>query len=141
MNPIENDYIMVWKEDDIIMVIFKSDIVLDTDGAMESVKLRKTLTTDKDYPMLVDIRNIKNATKEARKYMGSDEAGEGVSKAAIIIDSNFSAVIGNLFLTLNKPKTPTKLFGEKSVAIKWLKEPLNGISQKKIHFIHNLILV
>ncbi|HXA02519.1 MAG TPA: hypothetical protein VNW99_11065 [Cytophagaceae bacterium] len=56
--------------------------------------------------------------------MGSKEAGERISKAAIIIDSNFSMVIGNLFLTLNKPEAPAKLFTEKSTAVKWLNEPL-----------------
>jgi hypothetical protein len=123
-NVKENQYAIVWKEDEIIMAVFKSDINLDLEGALEAVKLRKTLTTDKDYPMLVDIRNIKGANKEAREYMGSKDAAEGVSKAAIIIDSNFSMYIGNLFLALNKPEAPTKLFTEKSAAVKWLNEPL-----------------
>lgn len=119
----ENPYIIVWEEGGIIMGVFKSDIILDLEGARQAVKLRKTLTKNKEYPLLADIRNIKNATKEAREYMGSKDAGEGISKAAIIIDSNISMVIGNLFLALNKPETPTKLFTEKSAAIKWLNEP------------------
>jgi hypothetical protein len=121
-NVIENQYSLIWKEGDVIMGVFKSDIILDLEGARETVKLRKTLTADKDHLLLVDIRNVKNITRQAREYMGSPDAGEGVSKAAIMIDSNFSMILGNLFLKFNKPEVPTKLFTEKTAAIKWLAE-------------------
>jgi hypothetical protein len=122
-NVLENLYSLIWKEDDIIMGIFKADIVLDLEAARKTVNLRKTLTAEKDHLLLVDIRNIRNATREAREYMGSREAGEGVIKAAIMIDSNFSMILGNIFLKFNKPEVPTKLFTEKVAAVKWLKQP------------------
>jgi hypothetical protein len=133
-NVIENQYALLWKEDDIIMGIFKSDIVLDLEGAKETVKLRKTLTPDKDHLLLVDIRNIKNATRQAREYMGSKEAGEGIRKTAIMIDANFSVILGNIFLKFNKPEVPTRLFTEKAAAIRWLKDSESDKSSFALSF-------
>ena len=48
-------------------------------------------------------------------------AFEGVTSAAILIDSALSRMIGNVFITFNKPMFPTRLFISETEAIEWLK--------------------
>jgi hypothetical protein len=73
------------------------------------------------FPLIVDTRQIKSISKEAREYFSMNNRDSCVTAFAIIIDSPISRIIGNFFMSLNKPRVPAKLFNEEASAIKWLK--------------------
>ncbi len=62
---------------------------------------------------------IETITPEARAYMAK-EGYEGLEKLAMITNSTMLTVIGNLYITMNKPVKPTGLFSNKEDALKWL---------------------
>jgi hypothetical protein len=55
------------------------------------------------YLSLAYITHIKVVTEEARKYFAG-EANEELLKLAFITNSGFSKIVGNIFLTIDRPK-------------------------------------
>jgi hypothetical protein len=104
-------------------VIAGSDISL-TD-AKNNTRAVIDLTGGKVSPMLVDTRNIRSISKEARDHFSMRERKGHVNSIAILIHSPLSRIIGNFFMGLNKPSVPTKLFTDQRTAMIWLKTFLN----------------
>ena len=119
---VSNDHCIMWIENDILYGIYKEK-PLDIDGAKSVVQLRKDLQNGATNPAVIDIRNMTRATKEARAYLASKEACDGISQCAIIIDSNISMVLGNIYLKINKPPVLSKLFTSLLEAKKWAMAP------------------
>lgn len=115
---VSNDHCILWIEDGILYGIYK-EMPLDVEGAQSIVRLRKNLQNGAVHPAVIDIRNVKRVTKDARVYLASQEACEGITKVAIIIDSSISMVFGNIYLKVNKPPVATKLFTTLLEAKKW----------------------
>lgn len=91
------------------------------ENAEELVNLIKTNFADVLPALLLsDISKLKNTTKEARDYIGSDAVAPLLKASAVIANSLLSKIIGNLFLKFNKPTYPTKLFSDKQAALLWL---------------------
>ena len=72
-------------------------------------------------PILVDFSKAAGQDIEARKYY-SEHSGEWSNKAALLVNSPVARVMGNIYLGINKPVIPTKLFTDEQLAIAWLKE-------------------
>ena len=89
--------------------------------AREINKILAKLSGGRKKPLLADIRQIKSVTRGARSYFAGDVYNEIIQAAAAIISSPLSRIIGNLFLGINKPPYPMKLFTSKSEAIEWLR--------------------
>ncbi|MBC7696394.1 MAG: hypothetical protein H7141_13220 [Burkholderiales bacterium] len=117
-SPIK-ELVTVEQVDGIILCVLESETV-DLNIAKMGVAHRVKLYGDKDYPILVRIKNVKHITKEAREYLASKDGCNKVKCGAIIIDSIVMSVIANFFLQINKPLVPTKLFTNKESAIDWL---------------------
>lgn len=76
----------------------------------------------KKYPLLIDSRQIKSISKEARDHFSIQNRETGITSFAVLIDSPLSRIIGNFFMGLNKPSVPAKLFTNEEEAIAWLKQ-------------------
>jgi hypothetical protein len=64
---------------------------------------------------------MKSADKDARNYLAKE--GSSYTKGvAVMVDSPMSKIIGNIYLGLNKPTTPTRLFTDKNEAVEFLKQ-------------------
>ena len=81
----------------------------------------KEVTEKKDYPILINMKNTKKISKEARDFLASEKGAERVIAAALIIDSMLTATLANFFLKVNKPVVATRLFTNEEEAVKWLK--------------------
>jgi hypothetical protein len=91
------------------------------DDARENVQASMQLGGGKRRPLLVDIRQIKSQTREAREYYGGEESGACFSAAAVLVGSPVSRLLGNFFLGFNKSvHAPLKLFTSEEEAIEWL---------------------
>lgn len=113
------EIVTVERVDGIILCVIESETV-DLNIAKMGVAHRVKLYGDKDYPILVTVRNAKHITKEARDYLASADGCNKVKAGAILVDSVVMSVIANFFLHINKPLVPTKLFTNKESAIEWL---------------------
>ncbi len=120
---VETVHIKFWKEKGILCCKYAEDTHIDLEIAKHCVQERINFSDQASYPCFVDMRNVKSASKQAREYL----AGEGakyVKAGALLIGSALTKTIGNIFLSVNKPPVPTKLFTDETEAKEWLKQYL-----------------
>ena len=72
-------------------------------------------------PSITESGKMKSGTKESRDYSAGAEMATAFSCNAMIASSVIGKTLGNLFILFSKPKTPTKLFTDKSKALEWAK--------------------
>jgi len=70
--------------------------------------------------VLIDMTAVTEISKEARDYFANERTASVQRATALLIGSPVSRVIGNFFLGLNKPISPTRLFTDSEEAIQWL---------------------
>ncbi|MCH8317012.1 MAG: STAS/SEC14 domain-containing protein [Bacteroidetes bacterium] len=109
------------RENGIIHCTYKKGSKEDLETSKENVEAIRKVAGYQKRPLLVDIRGNVSQTKESRDYFSSDEVANYFSTVALIIDGSISKVIGNFYMDINKPKTPTRLFTSEKEAMKWLK--------------------
>ncbi|OFY83479.1 MAG: hypothetical protein A3F72_06010 [Bacteroidetes bacterium RIFCSPLOWO2_12_FULL_35_15] len=117
---LDNDRITFELEDGILIGVGKCTFI-DLDLSVKITNDRLEIQKGKIYPLLSNIKSLKNTTKEARDFMASEKGCEGVIAAAVLINSSVGSMIGNFFIFINKPLVPTKLFTNEEEAKKWLK--------------------
>ena len=100
---------------------FPNTIMTLEDGK-ESTRISAEMVNFQPKPLLCDLTNVVKMTQECRRHFAGEEHATTYSKAALIVTSPISKVIGNFFLGLNKPLKPTRLFTNKEDGLKWLKE-------------------
>lgn len=79
-------------------------------------------TNGEKRPYLSDVRKVKKTSREARIIFASEVSAEACKAVALIIGSRISKIIGNVFMTFNKPLYPTKLFTDEEQAKRWLQQ-------------------
>ena len=108
-------------EDGIARTAVKKGAEIVLSDAMENSVAVNELKGPEQFVLIVDTREIKSITKEARDYFSLNGRESRVIAFAILIGSPLSAIIGNFFMGLNKPRVPVKLFTNEESAIKWCK--------------------
>lgn len=117
----ETPYLKMRREGDIIYCEYTDNLHLTLEIAKVCVHARIYFTGGNSFPLLIDMRGIRSATKEARTYMAS--IGAMFLKAgALIIGSAVNRTIGNVFLAIDKPPVPVKLFTDEVKAREWLQQ-------------------
>jgi len=112
-----------WMGDDgIARTIVKEGLEIGIKEALENTTAVSSLFKGKNFPLLVDSRDIKYITKEARDHFSMRNRESVVNALAILIHSPLSRIIGNFFMGLNKPRVPARLFTSEEEALLWLKK-------------------
>jgi hypothetical protein len=119
-SAVENDHVKFWIEDEVVHGFYKKGCILSLKAAKEVVALRLKLQKGRTYKGLVYVTHIKVVGDDAKKFLAK-EGYEGVEKAALVSNSVFMTMLGNVFISFNKPIKPTRLFSNKEDALKWLK--------------------
>ncbi|MCB0409645.1 MAG: hypothetical protein KDD29_05465 [Flavobacteriales bacterium] len=124
-NCIELKCFWTWMGDDgVVRTKVKPDSEVVLEDAKENSIAVNSFSGTK-YSMLVDTREIKSITKEARNHFSMNNRESKVVAFAMLIKSPLSKVIANFFLGLNKPRVPVKIFTNEKKAIDWCKTYLN----------------
>jgi hypothetical protein len=105
---------------EIACIKFNKAIKIELEHAIEMVGTRKKATNNTPRLVIMDGTNITNVSKEARDYLSSEEATEGIIAGAFLVDSPLTKILGNFFLKISKPNKPSKLFTNREEAIEWL---------------------
>jgi len=121
---LDNEYCKVELSGSIIFGTWK-DSFIDLDIAKKAVSKRLEVTEGKSYPVLINIKSVKDSTKEARDFLASEKGCEGITAGAILVDSILANMIAYLFIYLNKPQIPTKVFKDEAKAKEWLGQFVN----------------
>lgn len=81
---------------------------------------RKKITNERDCYVIIEAGKVKKISKKERDYMASDVATQNLLGAAFILKSPVQKMIGNFFLSFNKPKVKAKIFLNKEDALNWI---------------------
>ncbi|MBA3663915.1 MAG: hypothetical protein H0W61_06865 [Bacteroidetes bacterium] len=112
-----------WMGDDgICRTVTKELAEINLEQAMENSVAVSSLYKDRKFPLLIDARNIKYMSKEARKFFSTNGRDIKITCFGIMVKSPLSRVIGNFFMGLNKPEIPARLFDSEADALQWLKQ-------------------
>lgn len=93
---------------------------ISREDARENTEAVIRLSDGKNFPILVDLRQIKSISKEARDHFSMRGRKPNVTAIAMLVSSPVSKIIGNFFLGLNKPTVPTRMFTAEAEARKWI---------------------
>ena len=91
-----------------------------TDG-QEMVKSFAEIGGGKKYPLLFIAGDFALANAEARYYASGKEANQYTIASVFVVKNVAQKLMGNAYVTFNKPITPTKIFTNEDEAVKWLK--------------------
>jgi len=108
--------------DGIIYGTYKPNVALDIKVAEITKKQYLDFIEKSEELLISDGRNLTGISKEAREFYGGEMGVKGVKACALINNSFVTKTIINLFLKINKPAVPTKMFSDVNEAAKWLKE-------------------
>jgi hypothetical protein len=106
-------------KDEILFITYKKGISITLDDAKEMIKNRLLFTGNVPYPMLVQDEGISFIAKEARDFM-SNEGTEGVIAGAFVLKSVYSTFLINFYLSVTRPKIPSRMFTDPVKALEWL---------------------
>lgn len=102
----------------ILYVSFKKETSLTLETAKKFISGRAKITEGKNYPVLSDLRNIKNSEEDAIKFL--DSIATDNTTTAIITNNKFERLIGNFIVAISKPRLPIRLFKNEERALLWL---------------------
>jgi hypothetical protein len=108
-------------EDGIVHVKILPDAEMTLADAKAGNELAWELSMGKRRPRFCDYTEIRSQDSECRAYYASRETAATCLACAILIGSPVSRVIGNFYLGLNRPFTPTRLFTSTDDALEWLR--------------------
>ena len=75
----------------------------------------------KAYPNLVIVNHFFNASSEVREFAASEEGNKYTIADAFVVKHVAVKLIGNVYISFNKPQKPTRIFDDVAEAEKWLK--------------------
>lgn len=122
MNKFDTPYVYYEVKDQLLIAKYKKGIRITVDIAKKIVQERLALTGGRTMVVLVLNMGVASMDKEARDFFSSPAGNAGLAAGAIVIDSTFTAILGNFFLTVNKPNIPARMFTKESQAIQWLQK-------------------
>jgi hypothetical protein len=119
---LENDFCRIWVSDGIMFVEYKPKLVMTVEIAKHMVNERLKVSDGISRPVFLDVRNLVSTDRATMKYYKTKEVIQFVSASALLTGSALTSLAGNIFLTLEKPLIPTKLFTDENKALEWLEK-------------------
>jgi len=90
--------------------------------ARENVAAISSLNHGIPVPVLVDIRSGQSIDREIRDYYSSKEGLLIIKALALLVESPMTQLMANLFININQPSVPTRLFNSEDSAVAWLRK-------------------
>lgn len=109
----------VYVEDGILYTTYTAPHIHLEDSKQDIVLIKAAFADFLPLPLVIDNRQVKTTSKEARDYFASDEAASMVTCSAIVLNSMLAKISINLFLQFSSPRYPVKMFTDMESAIKW----------------------
>ena len=101
--------------------------VLEPDDVQEIKKVNIDLTNDDNYAVLVIFGHLSEVSQGARELIASKEFQRKTVAKALLVTNIGHRLLGNFYLSVNKPAIKTRLFTDRESAIEWLKAELNKV--------------
>jgi hypothetical protein len=119
---LDTPYVYLELDNDVLIGVYKKGVKITLEVAKEIVEARLKFAGYKPVLALAYNAGVVSMNKEARDYLASTEGIEGVIAGAIVVGSPLGSFIANFYLSVSKPRIPTKAFTKKEAALKWLQQ-------------------
>jgi hypothetical protein len=113
-------------ENQFMEYIIKPDITLDAEDVIEARRIIKERYPYMKFYVLAQGAEFFTLTKEARVLGASKEYSDNMHAVAFCTGNASLLLIGNMYLKIDKPNAPTKIFSNVNVAKEWLREQMNS---------------
>ncbi len=120
MEHIDFPHSIISYQSPVVHIVFKENAKVDASEAREMIKAAEGLSGKKPYMIFSDIRNHVEISPEARKISAAKEEAPYLVANAVLTDSIALKLTANLFVNINKPHFPVRLFTDRSKAMRWL---------------------
>ena len=117
----ENEYVTFHIQEDILHVVYKSNIAIDLPIAIQIVEDRLAVQEGLPYKVLCDIRGVSQINKAARDYFAI-EGSVLVKAMAFLVEPTVTKALSEFYLQINSPPVPSKSFTELEAAKLYLKD-------------------
>jgi hypothetical protein len=116
---IANPKFRMWlRPDGIVQMVFTPRVATDLADARAAIDAVIQLTGGRRSPVLVDLHESGPPDRSARSELARRD--DVASAVAMIVDTPLNRMLGNFFLSVNKPQFPTRLFDNEASAVAWL---------------------
>lgn len=106
----------------IIKVVFRDEHDFSLSDAKELLEDLKIICTEKSYPILKIPGKYSSIDNDARKFISSAEGMQFSNAEALVTSYLPHRIIGNFYMSVNKPVKPTSFFDTEEKAVEWLKQ-------------------
>ena len=106
------------RPDGIVQMKWATQAESDLEDATAAISAMIELTGGRRSALLVDLHDSGQQTRPAR--LAFTRRGDLVSAVALIVGTPLSRIMGNFFLTVNKPPYPVRLFDDEASGLAWL---------------------
>ncbi|MCA9581614.1 MAG: STAS/SEC14 domain-containing protein [Myxococcales bacterium] len=96
----------------------RQHVTIDVDIVEESVRAYHEILKDQRVPVLVEMHNVSSFLRDARKQAADTDIA---SATAMVVGSRLSRLIVRIFVAVDRPAVPTRVFESTDDALAWLK--------------------
>lgn len=112
---------MILRDDGILHIHIKVDEVFEMADSIELLKTRTALVAGRKTPIIYTCTQFVIPSKEVREFVASEARSTLVLADAFVVNSLPQRLMANLFIRINKPVRPTKVFNNFDAACLWAK--------------------
>jgi hypothetical protein len=109
----------------IIVNEFKEGVNLEVDDLLKTKEANLKLANNRRYAVVLSFGYLASVSKETRELAASKDFKKSTIAIALLTHSVGQRLMGNFYMNFNKPYVNTRLFNDKELAIKWLRDQLN----------------
>lgn len=112
--------ILSLRSDGILNIHMKPHKVLSQKDGEDIVNGLADMGNGQKFLLLFTAGEDTSVSTEARYYASTPEANKYTIASAFVVRSIAQKLLGNAYVTFNKPITPTRIFTDENEALKWL---------------------
>jgi hypothetical protein len=118
---LDTPFVHFLMQDGLLIATYKKGLKINLAVAQQVVDSRLEFTGGIEMPVLIQSEGQVTMDKEARDFLASPRATEGLIAAAMVLRNPFDWALGSFFLHLRKPAMPSRVFTHYDSAVKWLR--------------------
>ncbi|WMJ73052.1 hypothetical protein RCC89_07740 [Cytophagaceae bacterium ABcell3] len=118
----KSQYISIKLVNGIIHINFNDSTEVDINVAKEIFAYSTNTIKLENRLLLVDVRNLKLVTQEARRYFAEEDPKQTVKAIAFYSENILHKIIYSFFKHANNPPYPARFFKSYEEAVHWLNQ-------------------
>lgn len=109
------------REDGILHVHIKEKQTFEMEDSEKVFTTRERIAEGRKAPVIYTCTQFVIPSKEVREFVASEERSGLVLADAFVVNSLPQKLMANIFIKINKPVRPTKVFNNFEAACEWAK--------------------